>query len=235
MKKMMVSLAMLLALQMMALVQVSMADDSGKLRAEALSQDLSDASPDALPDDLKHGLQRLAALKGFSCEFKQTMSYDDGSQQHFSGNLAVAKFGHFRWQYTKPYPQLYVSNGDDIWFYEPDLMQVQHLQSLDAIDPIAMRLLEGRVTAADIQVLDVSQEAGKSVYHLRMGAQTELWLSLHDDGLPAWFESRDALGNRNRMQLLSLKTQAPKPKEFEFNIPEGVDVLNADGQMMEQR
>jgi len=234
MKKMMVSLAMLLALQMIALVQVSMADDSGKLRAEALSQDLSDASPDALPDDLKHALQRLAALKGFSCVFQQTMSYDDGSQQYFSGSLAVAKFGHFRWQYTQPYQQLYVSNGDDIWFYEPDLMQVQHLQSLDAIDPIAMRLLEGRVTARDIQLLDNSEEAGQAVYHVRMGSDTELWLSLDDSGLPAWFESRDALGNRNRMKLLSLHTKAPNMKEFEFTVPDGVDVLNADGQMMDK-
>jgi len=187
-----------------------------------------------LPQALQDGLQRLSEIKGFSCTFKQTMTYDDGSQQQFKGHLSVAKFGHFRWQYTQPYAQLYVSNGEDIWFYEPDLMQVQHLQSLDAIDPIAMRLLEGRVTADDIKLLGESQESGRAVYHLRMGLQTELWLSLQNNGLPAWFESRDALGNRNRMQLLSLQTGAPDMKIFEFTVPKGVDVLNADGQMMER-
>jgi len=203
--------------------------------AAALEQPLEHPKQaESLPHALQVGLQRLAALKGFSCAFKQTMSYDDGSQQHFSGTLAVAKFGHFRWQYTQPYQQLYISNGEDIWFYEPDLMQVQHLQSLDAIDPIAMRLLEGRVTADDIQVLGTSQEHGQTVYHLQMGSHTELWLSLNAKGLPAWFESRDALNNRNRMQLLALKTKAPNEKEFEFTVPDGVDVLNADGQMMER-
>jgi len=215
----------ILGLLMLLLAQVSVAADMPA--SQALSS--------SLPTPLQEGLQRLAALKGFSCEFKQTMSYDDGSQQQFSGSLAVAKFGHFRWQYTQPYEQLYVSNGDDIWFYEPDLMQVQHLQSLDAIDPIAMRLLEGRVRGDEIHVLGESQEGGQHVYHLRIGSQTELWLALRKNGLPAWFESRDTLNNRNRMQLLSLTTQAPNPKEFEFNIPDGVDVLNADGQMMEQR
>ncbi|MDQ6973440.1 MAG: outer-membrane lipoprotein carrier protein LolA, partial [Mariprofundaceae bacterium] len=77
-----------------------------------------------LPQPLQDGLQRLSEIKGFSCAFKQTMTYDDASQQQFQGNLKVAKFGHFRWQYTRPYQQLYVSNGESIWFYEPDLMQV---------------------------------------------------------------------------------------------------------------
>lgn len=187
-----------------------------------------------MPQPLQDGLQKLSELKGFSCVFKQTISYDDGTHQQFEGTLAVAKFGHFRWQYTQPYRQLYVSNGKEIWFYEPDLMQVQHLQSLDAIDPIAMRLLEGRVQAHEIHVLDVGEESGKKVYHLRIGSQTVLWLSLQKNGLPAWFESRDVLGNQNRMQLFDLKTQAPDMKKFEFIVPKGVDILNADGQMMEK-
>lgn len=187
-----------------------------------------------MPQPLQEGLQKLADLKGFSCTFKQTISYDDATHQQFEGTLAVAKIGRFRWEYSKPYAQLYVSNGQDIWFYEPDLMQVQHLQSLDAIDPIAMRLLEGRVKAHEIQVLGVEIASGKKVYHLRIGSQTELWLSLQKNGLPRWFESRDALGNKNHMQLFDVKTQEPDRKEFEFIVPQGVDILNADGQMMER-
>jgi len=217
-------------LVVMLVTQVSMAADNLHVVPHAVAQ----PTLQTLPQPLEKGLQRLAALKGFSCAFKQTISYDDGSQQQFSGTLAVAKLGRFRWQYTQPYQQLYVSNGKDIWFYEPDLMQVQHLQSLDAIDPIAMRLLEGRLKPHEIKLLGESDKSGKVIYHLRLGAQTELWLSLHDDGLPAWFESRDVLGNRNRMQLLSLQTDAPNMKKFEFKVPKGVDVLNTDGQMMER-
>ncbi|MDQ6991625.1 MAG: outer membrane lipoprotein chaperone LolA [Mariprofundaceae bacterium] len=187
-----------------------------------------------LPQALKDGLQRLSVIKGFECHFKQSITYDDASQQKFQGSLKVAKFGHFRWQYTQPYEQLYVSNGEAIWFYEPDLMQVQYLQSLDGIDPIAMRLLEGRVQANEIQLLDIKQEAGKDVYHLRIGSNTELWLSLNERDLPAWFESRDALGNRNRMELVDLNIRNIDMKNFEFTVPKGVDVLNSNGQIVER-
>ena len=30
----------------------------------------------------------------------------------------------FRWEYTKPYPQLIVADGNKVWVYDPDLQQV---------------------------------------------------------------------------------------------------------------
>ena len=190
---------------------------------------------DSLPQPLLQGLETLAQVHGFSCKFKQVLSYDDGSQQVFEGTLAVARGGHFRWAYHQPYEQLYVSNGHDIWFYEPDLMQAQHLTSLDAIDPMAMRLLEGRVSADEIRVLSEEMEGQQTVYHIQLGAETVLWLALDAQSLPIWFETRDALGNRNRMNLLSLQTGQPDMHRFEFKVPTGVDILDAQGRMMEQR
>ena len=190
--------------------------------------------PKSLPLALQQGLERLAKMDGFSCRFEQSITYGDGSEQLYSGTLAVAKQGRFRWQYIKPYDQLYVSKGDGIWLYEPDLMQAQWLDSLDAVDPIAMRLLEGRVKPSEITVLDIDRD----VYHVRIAGDsnanngTELWLMLRHDGMPAWFESHDSLGNRNRMNLLAVKVSQPDLKQFEFTVPEGVDVMDANGLMM---
>jgi len=188
--------------------------------------------PESLPTPLQQGLDRLEKLSGFSCAFEQVIFYGDGSKQIYSGTLAVAKGGHFRWQYIKPYEQLYISNGDGVWLYEPDLMQAQWLQSISAVDPIAMRLLEGRVKPEEVRVLD--ELAG--VYHVRLGnadGATELWLALDKQYMPLWFESRDSLGNRNRMRLLSIDEHKPEQKEFEFNVPNGVDIIDANGNMME--
>ena len=192
------------------------------------------ACAEALPAPLSHALHKLSQLSGFSCNFEQTLFYTDGSEQHYQGTLAVAKFGHFRWQYHKPYEQLYVSNGDGIWLYEPDLMQVQWLKSLDAVDPIVMRLLEGRVQENEVHVLNVS----KGVYHVRIGNQEtapELWLALNAEGMPQWFESRDSLDNRNRMWLIAIQQKKPKAKQFEFEVPDGVDVVDANGMLMEKQ
>ena len=187
-----------------------------------------------LPPALMQGLQQLAELKGFSCTFQQRMLYSDGSEQRFEGTLAVARVGHFRWQYIKPYAQLYISNGDGIWLYEPDLMQAQWLQDLDALDPMAMRLLEGRVRADEVHLLASEDES----YHIKLGDSSqaaELWLALNAKGLPAWFESQDALGNRNRMILRAIQTKKPDMQLFEFIVPKGVDVIDAHGRVMEKR
>jgi len=189
---------------------------------------------EALPVPLKQGLDRLEGLAGFSCKFEQSIFYSDGSKQLYSGSLAVAKGGKFRWQYNKPYEQLYISNGDGVWLYEPDLMQAQWLQSISAVDPIAMRLLEGRVKPDEVHVL--AEVAG--VYHLRLGDSeqaTELWLALDEQNMPMWFETRDSLDNRNRMRLLSIDEHKPEHKKFEFKVPEGVDVIDANGNVIESK
>jgi len=182
-----------------------------------------------LPKLLQQGLQKLADLRGFSCRFEQLIYYEDGTQQHYQGRLAVAKGGYFRWQYEQPYEQLYISNGKGVWLYEPDLMQAQWLDSLDAVDPVAMRLLEGRVKHGEVVLLD----ATLTIYHIRV-ADTELWLSLDIQGLPRWFETKDRLGNRNRMKLLSIEQHKPAMQQFEFTPPKGVDVMDAAGRILEQ-
>jgi len=187
----------------------------------------------SLPVPLKQGLEHLESLSGFSCQFEQSIFYSDGSKQVYRGNLAVAKGGKFRWQYHMPYEQLYISKGDGVWLYEPDLMQAQWLQSINAVDPIAMRLLEGRVKSEEVHVLDMA--AG--VYHLRLGDKvqaTELWLALDKGNMPMWFETRDSLDNRNRMRLLSIDAQKPEPKVFEFNVPEDVDVIDGNGNVIKR-
>ena len=186
----------------------------------------------SLPAPLAHGIKRLDALKGFSCDFEQTLSYADGSQRHYTGRLDVRRPGHFRWQYLQPYAQLYVSDGKGIWHYEPDLMQAEHIRSLQAVDPMAMRLLDGCIQASQIRLL--ADEAGMHAsvyrYKIRIGKGPELWLGLHADGTLVYVESVDALGNRNRITLGRFSPIAPPAEVFRFSPPAGVDIVK-DAQM----
>lgn len=178
---------------------------------------------DTLPKALQEGLKELAATKGFACSFSQTITFSDDEKQHFSGELEIARPGMFRWQYLKPYQQLFISNGNGVWLYEPDLMQAQWLDGLEAVDPVAMRLLNGQVRNDEVHLLGISED--KKTYHLRIGATQELWLTL-SDGMPRWIESRDPLGNSNRITLTQIKKQQPDKARFHFDVPEGVDVIN---------
>jgi outer membrane lipoprotein carrier protein len=175
-------------------------------------------------------LVKMSDLQGFSADFEQVLSYAEGGKRVYQGQLAVLRPGKFRWHYIKPYEQLYVSNGDGIWLYEPDLLQAQKLQDLGDVDPIVMQLLDGRVSLDDVQVLQhESFDDGLSSWHVRIGKkeqQVEVWLGVKAQQL-IWIESRDMLSNRNRLHLQHMKKTLPAAEIFEFKAPKGVDVIGA--------
>ncbi|MDQ7005353.1 MAG: outer-membrane lipoprotein carrier protein LolA [Ghiorsea sp.] len=176
---------------------------------------------------LGHALMQMANVKGFSTPFKQVLSYAEGGERVYTGTLAVLRPGQFNWRYIKPFEQRYVSNGDGIWLYEPDLLQAQKLQDLGELDPVVMQLLDGRIGLADVEVLAQYAEEGVHVWHVKLGKANkavEVWLGV-DREILSWIESRDVLSNTNRLYLLDIDTSKPKPEQFEFTAPEGVDVV----------
>jgi outer membrane lipoprotein carrier protein len=100
----------------------------------------------AVPEQLDRALNQMAETPGISCEFLQIVYFSDGGEQRYSGTLSISRPGRFHWKYLMPYEQLYVSDGNGVWHYEADLMQAERLQSLDAVDPVVMKLLDGRVS-----------------------------------------------------------------------------------------
>ena len=178
---------------------------------------------------LGKALSGMASFDGFSTPFKQVLSYAEGGERVYSGELAVLRPGKFSWRYIKPFEQLYVSNGDAIWLYEPDLFQAQKLQDLGELDPVVMQLLDGRIGLADVEVLAQYAEEGVDVWQVKLGKaekSVEVWLGVLGNQL-SWIESRDVLANTNRLYLLDVDTSKPDPEQFEFTAPEGVDVIGA--------
>ncbi len=44
--------------------------------------------------------------------------------QRSYGKMALERPGKFRWEVTKPIPQLIIANEAKLWIYDPDLEQV---------------------------------------------------------------------------------------------------------------
>jgi outer membrane lipoprotein carrier protein len=64
-------------------------------------------------------------LKGLDGRFTQQVYDARGKlKETAAGTVALSAPRLFRWQYTKPYPQLIVADGKHVWVYEPDLQQV---------------------------------------------------------------------------------------------------------------
>ena len=187
-----------------------------------------------IPSQLEKALNQMAAMPGFSCEFLQVVYFSDGAEQRYSGTLSISRPGRFHWLYRHPYEQLYVSNGSGVWHYEADLMQAERLESLDGVDPIAMKLLDGRVSQKDVELLSF-EKVGRdtTAYKIRISQSQELLLALTAAGELRWIESEDVLGNRNRILFMSIEKTARPNDYFNFVPPEGVDVIKMAGPLVE--
>jgi len=175
---------------------------------------------------LQQSLTKLAAHDGFQCSFEQQIIYKEGGEQRYGGEIDVSRPGRFRWHYDTPYEQLYVGDGKVIWHYEPDLMQAERMDGLDAVDPVVMRLLDGRIRPGDVVLLAFEgREGSVGRYHVRLG-ERDFRLGLDGAGTLAYIESNDALGNRNRISLTGCTYIAPPAKHFSFQPPVGVDVVD---------
>ncbi len=180
-------------------------------------------------------MQRIAGFshaQGFSCQFRQNIQFPDGSGQQYSGAIEILRPGKFRWVYKQPYEQLYVGDGSVIWHYEPDLMQVQRLGNLDAVDPVVMQLLDGRVQPESLELMDAAHQASThtDVYTIRIGNSAPVRLAFDAAGQLVYVETTDALGNANRISFTQCSLVAPSAKHFIFHAPDGVDVVDVRAQ-----
>jgi outer membrane lipoprotein carrier protein len=177
---------------------------------------------------LENSIDKLSAMAGFKCHFDQFIAYNDGGGQSYSGELAVRKPGYFRWQYRQPYEQLYIGDGEVIWHYEADLMQAERLSNLESVDPVVMKLLDGRIAFSDIHVLRQEHDEELNVwrYQVQIGDAPAVWLGFSRYGDLRSIERQDVLGNSNRITLSTCSFIAPAANLFSFTPPDGVEVLD---------
>jgi outer membrane lipoprotein carrier protein len=72
-------------------------------------------------DDLK---AFTTGLRGLDGQFAQQVFDARGKlKETSSGRVALSAPRLFRWEYTRPHPQLIVADGRKVWVYEPDLEQ----------------------------------------------------------------------------------------------------------------
>ncbi len=85
----------------------------------------------------------LSGLQNMRGDFTQTVTNRNGKTQVSTGSFAIQRPGKFRWNYHKPYEQLIVCDGKEIWLFDPDLDQVT-VKSMDkGLDASPAALLSG--------------------------------------------------------------------------------------------
>jgi outer membrane lipoprotein carrier protein len=163
--------------------------------------------------------------------FHQTVTNAQGrTTQKSSGSFAFARPGKFRWSYDKPYDQLIVGDGTDVWVYDKDLNQVM-VRKLDAAlgsTPAALlagdNALErsfdiGEGAAANgLQYVDAAPKTSETQFkRIRLGFR---------DNLPRAMTLTDAFGQTTELVFDTMeRNPAVPPDAFRFTPPPGADVI----------
>lgn len=195
---------------------------------------LSTASLFAHADDeaaVKRLTQLLNQAQTITARFSQLSLDGSGTQlQETAGELALKRPGLFRWHTDEPMEQLLVSDGKQVWLYDPDLEQVT-IQSLDQrLTHTPALLLSGDVSQIRENFEITFKEGGSVVdFILKPKSKDTLFDSLRlsfRNGVLNDMQLIDSIGQRTNILFMSVKMNEPLDyKQFSFEIPEGADVI----------
>ena len=168
-------------------------------------------------------------VKQGKAEFTQTVTSPDGVRKKVStGRFEFARPNHFRFTYLKPYPQTIVSDGQKVWFHDPDLNQVTVRKLGEALGATPAALLAGQQLEKDFELKAQPDSGGMEWVQAtpRSKDGSIQWMKAGFKGRAlAAVEVADSFGQHSMLQFGGLATEQALPADtFRFAIPAGTDV-----------
>lgn len=188
--------------------------------------------------DKEEALERLRAfsedLTSFSATFEQTLyDEDDFPIRENSGSAHLEKPGKFRWEYTEPYDQLIVSNGERMWMYEEDLEQVTVREFDKALGQAPIALLSGSAPLdEEFEVEATGEREGLLWVQLEPKVKDtdfrRIYLGFDETSLKV-MELRDRFDGATQVVFDDVEINTDIPADqFTFEPPEGVDIVGGE-------
>ena len=183
------------------------------------------------PDALQQFVQNVETL---SASFQQVQKDDQGTVlSASSGRLWLARPGKFKWSYEKPYQQLIVCDGKDLWQFDPDLGQAMVRPAGATLQGTPVQLLTDRAALdAHFRIEDAGTEGGAQRVRLVPKAadsdskSVELWLR---NGAPLRMVFHDPLGGVGEVTFSDVRTNLKLDAGlFRFEPPKGTEIIRAD-------
>lgn len=181
------------------------------------------------------GIERLeqltASLRSFQAGFVQTL-YDADSEpvQESRGAVILKRPGRFRWDYTEPYPQQIIADGEKLWIHDTELAQVTVKKIDQALGSAPILLLSGnKPLGEEFELRDLGGREGLEWVELTPKVQdtdfNKVYLGLDAKGI-AVMELRDSFGQATQIRFNDFELNVDAPENlFQFTPPEGADVV----------
>jgi outer membrane lipoprotein carrier protein len=179
------------------------------------------------------------ALREFTREAKSghatftqvVISPDGAKKKTSSGSFDFARPNRFRFAYAKPYEQVIVGDGAQVWLHDVDLQQVTVRPMSQALGATPVALLAGGSLDQDFELKSAPAAQGLDWVQATPRVKTEsigfqsLRVGFKGTTLAA-IELVDSFGQRSLLTFGDVVTNMPiAPDKFHFTPPKGVDIL----------
>jgi outer membrane lipoprotein carrier protein len=167
-------------------------------------------------------------------DFTQTV-YDNKNKAIMKsyGRMAMQRPGKFRWEVTKPIPQVIIANSTRLWIYDPDLEQVtiRALKKAAGETPALLLSHVDMVLSQSYQVEQVpSKTPGTQSFSLMPKGQDNMFASIQMNFANNKIQSmqlRDHLGHTTLVLFQHTQTNPSLPASlFNFKPPARTDVID---------
>ncbi|MEM5528443.1 outer membrane lipoprotein chaperone LolA [Gammaproteobacteria bacterium AS21] len=173
----------------------------------------------------------MAGFTSYSAQFEQYTKDDKGKKGEISqGLMQVQRPNKFRWETKTPFPQLIVSDGENIWIYDEDLAQATRKKVQPGESNGAALILNGDLKALNkrfeiSQIFDKKDEKLFELIPKEEGSFEKIQL-FFAGGVIRELLLVDILGKQTTIILTSSKlNQNFKASLFDFKPPKNTDVM----------
>jgi outer membrane lipoprotein carrier protein len=192
----------------------------------------------ALGAGLAHA-QAVEALREFTRDartgraaFTQVVTSPDGAKKRTSsGSFEFARPNRFRFAYAKPYEQVIVGDGEQVWLHDVDLQQVTVRPMNQALGATPVALLAGNSLEREFELKPLPSAQGLDWVQATPKVKSE---SIGFQSLRVGFKGKtlaaielvDSFGQRSVLSFSDVATNVTAlPETFRFTPPKGVEVL----------
>ncbi len=165
--------------------------------------------------------------------FTQTIYDNNGKAvQKSGGQMALQRPGKFRWQVSKPMPQIIIANGEKLWIYDPDLQQVT-IRSLktEAGDAPALLLSQQNTSLEkDYDIQELTNDKSMRWFILKPRKKDNMFASVKmgfQNNQLKEMMLQDQIGHATRVEFAKIEMNVNLPASlFVFKAPSGTDVID---------
>jgi outer membrane lipoprotein carrier protein len=190
-------------------------------------------------EDMIAGVEKRYSGSGFFARFNQTSTLKEmGISDSASGSIYVKHPGMMRWEYEKPDRQLFITDSRTLWVYRPEDNQVMlgEAPAYFGSGKGASFLSDMKQLHKNFIILRHEQMDTDRAYVLTLTPKIKktdvsvIYLSISKTMYDiVEIVTLNSYGDETRIVFHDLRfNQGYDDSLFEFNIPEGMDVLRLD-------